>query len=64
MSITQNLFRLAQALQTEAQSLITSCSKCQIHFKCAQSSTESDLKVVDYYTYLRERLLSPAVGHS
>ncbi len=48
--------RMQEAVQTGAQTLITACPKCQIHFSCAQSGTDSDLKVIDLYTYLRQRL--------
>jgi Fe-S oxidoreductase len=48
--------RMQEAIQTGAQTLITACPKCQIHLSCAQSNTESDLKVMDLYTYIRQRL--------
>jgi Fe-S oxidoreductase len=48
--------RLQEAIQTGAQSLITACPKCQIHFTCARSGTDTDLEVVDLYTYLFHRL--------
>jgi Fe-S oxidoreductase len=48
--------RMQEAIQTGAQTLITACPKCQIHFTCAQSGTDTDLKVTDLYTYLKERL--------
>jgi Fe-S oxidoreductase len=48
--------RLQEAKQTGAQTLITACPKCQIHFRCAQNNSENDLKVVDLYTYLRDRI--------
>jgi Fe-S oxidoreductase len=48
--------RMQEAIQTGAQTLITTCPKCQIHLTCAQSNTESDLKVIDLYTYIRQRL--------
>ncbi|MGD9239907.1 MAG: (Fe-S)-binding protein, partial [Desulfobacterales bacterium] len=48
--------RLQEAALTGSQTLITACPKCQIHFSCAQSGTDSDLKVIDLYTYLRQRL--------
>ena len=48
--------RMREAVQTGAQTLITACPKCQIHFTCAQSGTDTDLKVTDLYTYLKERL--------
>ena len=44
--------RLQEAQQTGAQTLITACPKCRIHFHCALSNMETDLKVVDLYTYL------------
>ncbi len=44
--------RMQEAIQTGAQTLITACPKCQIHLTCAQSNTDSDLKVVDLYTYI------------
>jgi len=48
--------RMQEAIQTGAQTLITACPKCQIHLTCALSNTESDLKVMDLYTYLNHRL--------
>lgn len=49
--------RLQEAIQTGAQTLITACPKCQIHLMCAQNATDADLKVMDIYTYLKERLV-------
>ncbi len=48
--------RMQEAIQTGAQTLITSCPKCRIHFACAQSGTQINLKMVDLYTYLNQRL--------
>jgi len=48
--------RMQEAIQTGARTLITACPKCQIHLTCAQSNTESDLKVMDLYTYISHRL--------
>jgi Fe-S oxidoreductase len=48
--------RLQEAEQTGARILVTACPKCLIHFSCAQSGTQSDLKVIDLYTYLRQSL--------
>ena len=48
--------RLQEAIQTGARTLITACPKCQIHFTCAKSDTDVHLKVIDLYTYLKERL--------
>jgi Fe-S oxidoreductase len=48
--------RIQEAGRTGAQTLITACPKCRIHLTCAQSNTESDLKVMDLYTYMRHHL--------
>jgi Fe-S oxidoreductase len=48
--------RLQEAAQTGAQTLITACPKCQIHFTCAQSGSDTSLTVNDLYTYLNQRL--------
>jgi Fe-S oxidoreductase len=48
--------RMQEAVQTGAQTLITACPKCQVHFTCAQSGTDTDLKVIDLYTHLKESL--------
>ena len=48
--------RLQEAIQTGAQTLITACPKCQIHFACAQSGTDTNIAVKDLYTYLMPRL--------
>jgi Fe-S oxidoreductase len=49
--------RMQEAIQTGAQTLITACPKCQIHFACACSSTDNiNLKMIDLYTYLNDRL--------
>jgi Fe-S oxidoreductase len=47
--------RMQEAIQIGAQTLITACPKCQIHFSCAQSGTEINLKMIDLYTYLNQR---------
>jgi heterodisulfide reductase subunit D len=48
--------RLQEAIQTGAQTLITACPKCQIHLTCAQSGTDLELRVIDLYAYLLQRL--------
>ena len=48
--------RMQEAVQSGAQTLITACPKCQIHFTCAQSGTDSTLEVIDLYTYLNRCL--------
>jgi len=54
--------RMQEAIQTGAQTLITACPKCQIHFTCAQSSTDINLKMIDIYTYLNQRLSDPGAN--
>ncbi len=54
--------RMQEAIVTGAQTLITTCPKCQIHFACAQSGTGSTLKVADLYTYLNQRLSETESG--
>ena len=48
--------RLWEAAQTGAQTLITACPKCQIHFTCARGDIDLNLEVKDIYTYFLERL--------
>jgi len=48
--------RMQEAVQTGAQTLITACPKCQIHFSCALDGMESDVRITDLYTYLNNRL--------
>ena len=48
--------RMQEAVQTGAQTLITACPKCQIHFSCALGGMESDVGITDLYTYLNRRL--------
>ncbi|NNG06942.1 MAG: (Fe-S)-binding protein [Desulfobacteraceae bacterium] len=55
-SKTMQMERLHEAIQTGAKALITACPKCQIHLSCAQSNTDVDLKIMDLYAYLLDRL--------
>ena len=48
--------RMQEAIQTGAQTLITECSKCQIHFTCTQSETDINLRLIDLDTYLARKL--------
>jgi Fe-S oxidoreductase len=52
--------RLREAKATGAELLITSCVKCQIHFKCAQQDptlvNEIDIPIRDLTTVLADRL--------
>ena len=59
-SKTMQSERLEEAAQTGATTLITACPKCQIHLTCAQSNTDSELKVTDIYAYLSHSLRGSA----
>jgi len=52
--------RLKEAKATGADTLVTSCIKCQIHFKCAQKDPilgdEIDIEIKDLTTLVAERL--------
>ncbi|MDY6971681.1 MAG: (Fe-S)-binding protein, partial [Thermodesulfobacteriota bacterium] len=48
--------RLREAIKAGANTVITACPKCQIHLTCAQSNVELDLKVVDLFSYLSDKL--------
>jgi heterodisulfide reductase subunit D len=52
--------RLKQARATGAELLVTTCHKCQIHFKCAQDNPHPDEKIAmeihDLTTLVAERL--------
>jgi heterodisulfide reductase subunit D len=54
------LERLKEAKSTGAETLITFCPKCQIHFLCAQSEVnypeELKLKIIDLTTFLANAL--------
>lgn len=54
--------RMQEAIHTGAQTLITACPKCQIHLSCAQSGTDSELKVIDLFSYLSQRLNDTAAN--
>jgi Fe-S oxidoreductase len=52
--------RLKEARATGAELLITTCIKCQIHFKCAQQDhaleKDIDIPIRDLTTVLADRL--------
>jgi Fe-S oxidoreductase len=50
------LERLEEARQTGAQTLITACPKCQIHFRCVKWSYDVDMEIVDLYDLVADRL--------
>ena len=49
--------RLQEALCAGAQTLITACPKCNIHFTCSRSADQVNIKVTDLYTYLTDRMV-------
>jgi Fe-S oxidoreductase len=52
--------RLEEAQRTGAEALITSCPKCQIHFRCALSSTDNTMKIniLDITSIISQSLLN------
>jgi heterodisulfide reductase subunit D len=46
--------RLREAKATGADTLVTSCPKCQIHLNCALGSMDVDLKIKDLITLIAE----------
>jgi Fe-S oxidoreductase len=52
--------RLREAKATGAQTLVTTCLKCQIHFKCAQEdpilAEKIAIEIRDLTTLVAERL--------
>ena len=54
--------RLQEAIKTGANTLITACPKCQIHLTCARSNVELDLRVVDLFSYLSDKLIEGETG--
>ena len=51
--------RLAEAMDTGANTLITACPKCQIHFRCAKSAYQLDIEIADLYDLVIEQLKNP-----
>jgi heterodisulfide reductase subunit D len=41
--------RLAEARNTGAETLITACPKCQIHFRCAKAAFDLDIRIDDLF---------------
>ena len=51
--------RLKEAKEAGADTLVTACPKCQIHFRCAQcgeKSEKSDMKVIDFVNIVASAL--------
>jgi Fe-S oxidoreductase len=48
--------RLREAMDIEADTLITACPKCQIHFRCAKAAYHLDIEIMDLYDLVAEQL--------
>jgi len=48
--------RLTEAMETGANTLVTACPKCQIHFRCAKSAYQLDIEITDLYDLVVEQL--------
>jgi heterodisulfide reductase subunit D len=52
--------RLREAVDSGAETMVTACPKCQIHFRCAQAGDKDDklksLRIRDYATVLAESI--------
>jgi Fe-S oxidoreductase len=50
------LERLNEAGETGADTLITACPKCQIHFRCVKSSYDVKLEITDLYDLVADHM--------
>jgi heterodisulfide reductase subunit D len=50
------LQRINEARDTGAETLVTACPKCQIHFRCAKAAFEFEMEIVDLFDLLTDRL--------
>jgi len=48
--------RLAEAGATGADTLVTACPKCQIHFRCTKSAFDLKIEITDLLDLLADRL--------
>jgi len=48
--------RLAEAGATGADTLVTACPKCQIHFRCTKSAFDLKIEITDLFDLLADRL--------
>ncbi|MCD4741484.1 MAG: (Fe-S)-binding protein [Desulfobacteraceae bacterium] len=48
--------RLKEAKQAGADTIITACPKCQIHLTCATTTFDTEIKIIDLYSYLAESM--------
>ena len=49
--------RLTEARKTGAETLITACPKCQIHFRCAKAAFDLDIEINDLYDIVADRMI-------
>ena len=56
------LERLKEASTTGADTLVTACPKCQIHFRCAKSAFDLGIEIVDLYDMVAERIKTGATA--
>jgi heterodisulfide reductase subunit D len=50
--------RLAEALATGAEALVTACPKCQIHFRCTNNAFGQEMEILDLYDLAAENLVA------
>jgi Fe-S oxidoreductase len=48
--------RLREAMDIGADTLITACPKCQIHFRCAKAAYELEIEIMDLYDLVADQL--------
>jgi len=51
------LERLKEAGDTGAQALVTTCPKCQIHFRCAKDAYNLEIEITDLYDLVYDRII-------
>ena len=54
------LNRLKEADDTGADTLITACPKCQIHFRCTKSAFDLKTEIEDLYDLAAQRIIKAA----
>jgi Fe-S oxidoreductase len=53
--------RLTEAKSVGAQTMVTACPKCQIHFRCSEcgeTSEKVDLRIIDFVNIVASALKS------
>jgi Fe-S oxidoreductase len=56
------LERLKEASATGADTLVTACPKCQIHFRCAKSAFDLGIEIVDLYDMVADSIVNEAAA--